>query len=310
MEYFTLNNGVRMPALGYGVFRVEEQDCERCVSDALEVGYRMIDTAAAYGNEAAVGRALRASGIARRELFITTKLKANGPDPMTREAFLRSLDELGLDYVDLYLIHQPYGNVFGCYDEMERLLEEGLVRAVGVSNFTNCALMDVVMNHRIKPAVNQIEISPVNQKASEVAFMKEGQIQPMAWGPLSQGGKGGMFESEILREIAEKHGKTMAQAALRWHIQRGVVAIPKSSRKERMQENFDIFDFALTEEEMERMAGMEKGNFDDPHEDPAFVRMLCGKWDLNGYREKRGGNANESDQRIASCTPEVQKGTI
>lgn len=287
MEYITLNNGIKMPALGFGVFRVETAECERCVNDALEVGYRMIDTAAAYQNERAVGKAVKASGIPRNELFITTKLRANGPDPMTREAFLTSLDELGLDYVDLYLIHQPYGNTFGCYDEMERLMDEGLIRAIGVSNFSNTALMDIIVNHKVRPAVNQIEISPVNQKCSEVEFMKQQQVQPMAWGPLSQGGKGGMFENEMLKNLAEKYGKTIAQVALRWHIQRGVAAIPKSTHKERMQENFDIFDFALTDEEMQKMAGLEIGNFDDLHEDPAFVQMLCGKWDLNGYRKKR-----------------------
>ena len=284
MEYTVLNNGVRMPMLGYGVFRIEEAECERCVSDALETGYRMIDTAEAYENEAAVGRAIRKSGIPREELFITTKLKCSGPDPMTRDAFERSLEALGLDYVDLYLIHQPYGNIFGCYDALERILEEGKVRAIGVSNFTSTMLADILVNHRVRPAVNQIEISPVNQKEKDVAFMKQEGVQPMAWGPLSQGGKGGMFDSGILNNLARRYGKTPAQVALRWHIQRGVAAIPKSSRKERMRENLDVFDFSLTEDEMLQMAGMEIGNFDDLHEDPEFVKMLCGKWKLNEYR--------------------------
>lgn len=240
MEYTLLNNGVRMPMLGYGVFRVEEKECERCVRDALEVGYRLIDTATAYRNEEAVGRAIRASKIPREELFITTKLKRNGPDPLTEEEFYRSLDRLGLDYVDLYLIHQPFGNTFGAWDSMERLYEAGKIRAIGVSNFTNVMLADLTANHRIVPALNQIEISPVNQKTSSVEYMKRANIQPQAWGPLSQGGKAGMFDHEIIQQIAKTHDRTVAQVALRWHLQRGVAVIPKSVRRERMEENFRI----------------------------------------------------------------------
>ena len=282
MNYITLNNGIKMPQLGYGVFRIDEAECERCVSDALEAGYRLIDTAAAYENEAAVGRAVRNSGIKREDLFIVTKLKANGYDPMTRDAFERSLEALGLDYVDLYLIHQPYGNTFGAYDMLEKFQEEGRARSIGVSNFSIPLLTDIIVNHRIRPAVNQIEISPVNQKAAEVEFMKSENIQPMAWGPLSQGGKGNMFENEIICALAEKYGKSVAQIALRWHIQRGVVAIPKSTNKDRMRQNLDIFDFSLTEDEMELMKKMEIGNFDDVHEDPGFIKMICGKWNITG----------------------------
>ncbi len=289
MEYTVLNNGVRMPLLGYGVFRIDEAECQRCVEDALDVGYRLIDTAAAYDNEAAVGRAIKNSGIPREELFITTKLKVNGPDPMTEEAFYRSLELLDLDYVDLYLIHQPYGNIFGAYDTIERLMEEKKIRAIGVSNFSNALLTDVMVNHRIRPAVNQIEISPVNQKAAEVDYMHAEQVQPMAWGPLSQGGKGGMFDSEILKSLAEKYSKSVAQVALRWHTQRGVAAIPKSTNKERMKQNLDIFDFRLTEEEMQLITQLEIGNFDDLHEDTNFIKMICGKWDLNGYRAAKAG---------------------
>lgn len=289
MEYTILNNGRKMPLLGFGVFRIEEAECERCVSDALEVGYRLIDTAAAYGNEAAVGRAVRRSGIAREELFLVTKLKCNGPDPMTEEAFARSLEALGTDYIDLYLIHQPYGNVFGCYDALERILESGKVKSIGVSNFGSPFLADILVNHRIRPAVNQIEISPVNQRVAEVAFMRKEQVQPMAWGPLAQGGKSGMFEHDYLTTLADKYGKSPAQIALRWHLQRGVAAIPKSTSRARMMENMDIFDFELTEEEIEGMSCMELGNTGDLHEDPEFVKMLCKKWRLNEYRKERAG---------------------
>lgn len=280
MEYTTLHNGVTMPLLGYGVFQMEEAECERCVSEALENGYRLIDTAEAYGNEAAVGRAIRQSKIAREELFVVTKLKCNGPDPMTKEAFERSLEALDMEYVDLYLIHQPYGNVFGCYNVLEELLERGAVKAIGVSNFTIPQLADILANHRIPPAVNQIEINPLNQKAAEVEYMRKEQVQPMAWGPLSQGGKNGMLDHETLKKLGNKYGRTTAQIALRWHIQRGVAAIPKSSRAERMRENMNIFDFELSGEEMRQIAKMDRGNAEDIHEDPDFIKMLCGQWKL------------------------------
>lgn len=287
MEYITLNNGISMPMLGYGVFRIDEAECERCVSDALEVGYRLIDTAAAYENEAAVGRAIRNSGIPREELFITTKLKVNGPDPMTQEEFDKSMDKLGLDYVDLYLIHQPYGNTFGAWDAMEKICASGRAKSIGVSNFSNAMLADLLVNHAIDPAVNQIEISPINQKQADVAYMQSKGVAPMAWGPLSQGGKGNMFENPVLLALAEKYEKSVPQIALRWHTQRGVVAIPKSTNRERMIQNLNIFDFSLTEEEMRQIETVEVGNTDDLHGETWFVEMLCGKWRLNDYRNSR-----------------------
>ncbi len=261
MQYVRLYNGVEMPMTGYGTFQLSDgAPCERCVSDALESGYRLIDTAASYQNETGIGNALRQSGVARKELFVTTKLWVQdaGYDAALK-AFDASLKKLGLDYLDLFLIHQPFGDYYGAWRAMERLYEEGAVRAIGVSNFSPERLVDLCMNHAIRPMVNQIEIHPFYQQQEALKVMNEYGIVPEAWGPLSEAQKD-IFHQKTLLKIAEKHGKTVAQVILRWHFQRGVVTIPKTTHKERMEENLDIGDFTLTEKEMDAVAAMDIGH--------------------------------------------------
>lgn len=280
MQSITLNNGVQMPMEGYGVFQINDAaQCEQCVSDALSLGYRLIDTASAYGNEEAVGRAIRSSGVAREELFITTKLWVQDTGyENTRKAFFTSLEKLGLDYLDLYLIHQPFGDYYGSWRAMEELHREGKVRTIGVCNFPPERLVDLCMNHEITPAVNQIEIHPFFQQDEAIQVMKEFQVTPQAWGPLSEGQKD-IFHNKTLETIARKHDKTVAQVILRWHIQRGVIVIPKSVRKERMAENLSIWDFALTEKEMKTIAGMDIG-----HSEIIDHRCWCTAKQLNGFK--------------------------
>lgn len=261
MQYVRLYNGVEMPMTGYSTFQLSDgAPCERCVSDALESGYRLIDTAASYQNETGIGNALRQSGVARKELFVTTKLWVQdaGYDAALK-AFDASLKKLGLDYLDLFLIHQPFGDYYGAWRAMERLYEEGAVRAIGVSNFSPERLVDLCMNHAIRPMVNQIEIHPFYQQQEALKVMNEYGIVPEAWGPLSEAQKD-IFHQKTLLKIAEKHGKTVAQVILRWHFQRGVVTIPKTTHKERMEENLDIGDFTLTEKEMDAVAAMDIGH--------------------------------------------------
>ncbi|HIY03421.1 MAG TPA: aldo/keto reductase [Candidatus Anaerotignum merdipullorum] len=261
MQSVTLYNGIQMPVMGYGTFQITDAAlCEKCVSDALEIGYRLFDTAAAYRNEAAIGNAIRHSGISRQELFITTKLWVQdaGYDSTLR-AFDRSLHQLGLDNLDLYLIHQPFGDIYGAWRAMERLYQEGAVRAIGVSNFSPERLVDLYMNQEIKPMVNQIEIHPFFQQKNAIQVMQSSQIIPEAWGPLSEAQKH-IFQHKVLTSIAQRHGKTTAQVILRWHFQRGVISIPKTIHKERMAENFHIWDFSLTEKEMHAIAGMDIGH--------------------------------------------------
>jgi 2,5-diketo-D-gluconate reductase A len=272
----TLNNGVQMPILGFGVFQVPDPaECERSVRDALDVGYRLLDTAAIYRNEAAVGAAIRNSQVDRAELFVTTKLWV--PDVSyagAKAAFQRSLDKLQLDYLDLYLIHQPYGDVYGAWRAMEELYHAGRIRALGISNFYPDRVVDFVLHNEVAPAVNQVEIHPFYQQAEAQAVMQENNVQAQAWGPFAEG-KNGLFENEALRSIGGKHGKSIAQVVLRWLIQRSIVAIPKSVRKERMAENFAIFDFALDDEDMAAIATLDQNvtSFLD-HRDPATVKML------------------------------------
>jgi len=272
----TLNNGIRMPLLGFGVFQIADADaCERSVSDALEVGYRLIDTAASYGNEEAVGNAIRRSGVPRDELFVTTKLwiQDAGYDS-TRRAFDRSMQRLQLDTLDLYLIHQPYGDVYGSWRAMQELYDEGRIRAIGVSNFHPDRVMDLMMHNDVLPAVDQIETHPFHQQVETQKFLQANGIQIESWGPFAEG-RNDIFHNPLLRSIAENHRKSIAQVIVRWLTQRGVVAIPKSVRKERMAENFDIFDFELTADEMIAIATLETGtsSFFD-HRDPAMVKML------------------------------------
>lgn len=280
MEFQALNNGVQMPMEGYGVFQITDAaQCEQCVSDALSLGCRLIDTASAYGNEDAVGRAIRSSGVAREELFITTKLWVQDTGyENTRKAFDVSLEKLGLDYLDLYLIHQPFGDYYGSWRAMEELHREGKIRAIGVCNFLPDRLVDLCMNHEIAPAVNQIEIHPFFQQDEAIQVMKEFQVAPQAWGPLSEGQKD-IFHNKTLETIARKHDKTVAQVILRWHIQRGVIVIPKSVRKEHMAENLSIWDFALTEKEMKTIAGMDIG-----HSEIIDHRCWCTAKQLNRFK--------------------------
>jgi diketogulonate reductase-like aldo/keto reductase len=249
MQKIVLNNGVEMPILGFGVFQIEDlAECERSVRDAIDVGYRLIDTAASYGNEEAVGNAIRGSGVARNELFVTTKLWiADTGYEKTKRAFDRSMKRLQLDYLDLYLIHQPYGDVFGSWRAMEELYRDGRVKAIGVSNFYPDRVMDFMVHNEVVPAVNQVETHPFHQQVETQKFLKENNIQIESWGPFAEG-KNNIFRNEVLVSIAEKHGKTVAQVILRWLTQRNIVVIPKSVRKDRMAENFDIFDFELIQE--------------------------------------------------------------
>jgi 2,5-diketo-D-gluconate reductase A len=271
-----LNNGVEMPQLGFGVFQVPDPaECERSVCDAITIGYRLIDTAASYKNEEAVGKAIKRSGVPRGDLFITTKLwVADAGYEKAKRAFERSMQKLGLEYLDLYLIHQPYGDVFGAWRAMEELHKEGRIRAIGVSNFHPDRVMDFLVHNEIAPAVNQIETHPFHQQIDAQRFLAENKIQIESWGPFAEG-RNDIFKNPVLVSLAAKHRKTVAQVILRWLTQRGVIVIPKSVRKERMAENFDAFGFELAAEDMETIKGLDTGKslfFD--HRDPAMVKWL------------------------------------
>src|SRR4051812_3932999 len=276
MKNVVLNNGVEMPILGFGVFQIPDAvECERSVSEALETGYRLIDTAAAYGNEEAVGNAIRRSGVARGEIFVTTKLWiSDAGDERAKRAFERSLQRLQLEYLDLYLIHQPYGDVYGSWRALEELYREGRVRAIGVSNFQPDRLMDLLVHNEVAPAVNQVETHPFNQQIEAQQFMQEHGVQIESWGPFAEG-RNNIFGNELLLSIAGKYGKTVAQVILRWLTQRGVVAIPKSVRKERIVENFNVLDFDLNPEDMAAIATLDtKESLFFDHRDPKMVKML------------------------------------
>lgn len=276
MQKVILNNGVEMPILGFGVFQVPDlSECEKAVIDAIEVGYRLIDTAASYGNEEAVGNAIKKSGVPREELFITTKLWIQDAGyENTLKAFEKSLNKLQLEYLDLYLIHQPYGDVFGSWRAMQELYNAGKIRAIGVSNFHPDRIADLIANSGFTPAVNQIETHPFHQQVETQKFLEENQIQIESWGPFAEG-KNDIFKNETLTSIASKNNKSVAQVILRWLTKRGVVAIPKSVRKERMAENFDIFDFKLSADEMLQISTLDTNAslfFD--HRDPNMVKWL------------------------------------
>ncbi len=276
MEYTVLNNGVRMPLEGFGVFQVSDlAQCEQAVIDAIASGYRLIDTAAAYMNEEAVGAAIRKSNVPREELFITTKLWVQDATyEGAKQAIDTSLAKLGLDYLDLYLIHQPMKDYLGAYRAMEEAYREGKLRAIGVCNFYPNRLCDFCESVEIIPAVNQVELHPFFQQEDALQLMHEYGVQPQAWGPFAEG-KHGIFTHPLLSEIGEKYGKSAAQVALRWNVQRGVVVIPKSVHKERMEQNIDIWDFMLSEEDMKRIAELDLGHSEIvDHSDPQFVRML------------------------------------
>jgi 2,5-diketo-D-gluconate reductase A len=276
MQHVKLNNGVVMPILGFGVFQVTDMaECERSVLEAIATGYRLIDTAQSYGNEEAVGSAIKKSGIAREDLFITTKLWIQSDGyPRAKKSFEQSLNKLQLDYIDLYLIHQPYGDVYGQWRAMQELYREGKVKAIGVSNFHPDRLMDLMIHHEIVPAVNQIETHPFHQQIETQQFLKDNKVQIESWGPFAEG-KNNIFHNELLLSIGNKYNKSVAQVILRWLTQRGVIAIPKSVRKERMEENFNIFDFNLSDEDMNLIKELDtKASLFFDHRDPAMVKWL------------------------------------
>lgn len=279
MNTITLNNGVKMPQMGYGVYQVSAEECERCVLDAISVGYRLIDTAQAYHNEEAVGRAIEKCGVPRNELFIVTKIWiSNAGEEKAYASILESLNKLKTDYVDLLLIHQPFGDYYGSYRAMERAYREGKARAIGVSNFYPDRFIDLQAHVEIKPAVNQVETHVFNQQVQAQKYMQKYGCQIMSWGPFAEG-LNNFFHNETLTEIGKAHGKTLAQTALRFLIQRGVVIIPKSTHKERMQENFSIFDFELTDEEMSRIGALDlKHSLFFSHYDPATVEQFM-QWE-------------------------------
>ena len=279
MENVLLNNGVEMPILGFGVYQVTDpNECETSVFEAINAGYRLIDTAQAYGNEEAVGKAIKKSGVAREELFITTKLWVSDVSyDKAKKAFEKSLKNLGLDYLDLYLIHQPYGDVHGAWHAMEELYKEGRIRAIGISNFQPDRVMDMIVFNEVVPAVNQIETHPFNQHVETQKFLVENKVQIESWGPFAEG-RNDIFKNELLASIGKKYNKSIAQVILRWLTQRGVVVIPKSVRKERIIENLNIFDFKLSPEDMEAIASLDTGKslfFD--HRDPAIVKWMGGR---------------------------------
>lgn len=279
MEYITLNNGVKMPMLGYGVYQISQQECEKCVRDAIEIGYRAIDTAQAYHNEDAVGRAIAQCGIPRQELFLTTKVWiSNAGYEKAKASIEASLHNLKTDYVDLLLIHQPFGDYYGTYRAMEEAVRAGKARAIGVSNFYPDRWLDLFHFCEIKPAVNQVETHVFQQQKTAHALMKKYGIQIESWGPFAEG-KNGMFTNEILKTVGGRYGKTAAQTALRFLVQSGVAVIPKSVKKERMKENFNVFDFSLSEDEMHQIEALDTAqslffSHYDPHTVEWFMSLV------------------------------------
>lgn len=276
MPSVLLNNGVAMPTLGFGVFQVPDpEECERSVLEALQTGYRLIDTAAAYLNEDAVGKAIKRSGVLREEIFVTTKLwvQDTGYDK-TKKAFEKSLKRLQLDYLDLYLIHQPFGDVYGSWRAMEELYREGKIKAIGISNFQPDRVMDLIVHNEVVPAVNQIEVHPFQQQIETQKFLQENGVQIESWGPFAEG-KNDIFKNELLLSLAGRYKKTVAQVILRWLTQRGVIVIPKSVHKERIIENFNIFDFELTPKDMNAIMALDtKTSLFIDHRDPAVVKRF------------------------------------
>ncbi len=277
MEYATLYNGVKMPILGYGVYQVTKEECERCVLDALRAGYRSIDTAQSYANEEEVGEAIEKSGIARDDIFLTTKvwIEHYGYEE-TKASVIESMRKLKTDYLDLCLLHQPFSDYYGAWRALEELYNEGKIRAIGVSNFYPDRLIDLALFSSIKPMVNQVETHVFNQQKTAHEIMEKYNIRQEAWAPFGEG-RGGLFENATIREIGVKYGKSTAQVMLRWLIQRGIVVIPKSTHYERMVENLDVFDFTLSEEDMDKIAALDKEQSSFfSHTDPAIVEWMAG----------------------------------
>jgi 2,5-diketo-D-gluconate reductase A len=279
MEYFKLNNGLQMPALGFGVFQIPDPKiCTQSVLEAIRVGYRLIDTAASYGNEEAVGAAIKESGATRDELFITTKVWIQDVGyEKTKRAFEQSLKRLQLAYLDLYLIHQPYSDIFGAWRAMEELYREGKIRAIGVCNFPDYRVMDLIVNAEIKPVINQVETHPFNQQWQSAEFLKANDVRIQSWGPFAEG-RNNLFTNELLMSIAVQHRKSVAQVVVRWLLQRGVVVIPKSTHAERIAQNFNVFDFRLTDHEMASIVQLDRGkSLFFNHQDPEMVKNLSAR---------------------------------
>ncbi len=293
MEYVTLSNGVKMPKLGYGVYQVNKEECERCVLDALKVGYRHIDTAQSYFNEEEVGNAIAKSGIPREQIFLTTKVWVEhyGYDE-TKKSVLESMRKLKTNYIDLVLLHQPFSDYYGAWRALEDLYAEGVIKAIGVSNFYPDRLVDICRFARIKPMVNQVETHPHNQQIEAREWMEKYGVRHEAWAPFGEG-RGGMFEEPLLVEIGKKYGKTAAQVILRWDMQRNVIAIPKSTHIEKMEQNFDIFDFELSEEDMEKIATLDKKQSSFfSHYDPKMV-----EWFAEMVEQRKHNNDHKKEKK-------------
>ena len=293
MEYVTLNNGIKMPILGYGVYQVTKEECERCVLDALEVGYRSIDTAQSYFNEEEVGNAIKKSGVKREDIFLTSKvwIEHYGYE-QTKASVMESLRKLQTEYIDLMLLHQPFSDYYGAYRALEELYNEGVLRAIGVSNFYPDRLVDIANFADICPMVNQVETHIFNQQTEAKKWMDKYEIQIEAWAPFGEG-RGGTFDNPVLMKIGEKYGKTTAQVMLRWNIQRGVVVLPKSTHKERMIQNLDVFDFALTDEDMAEIAALDTATSAFfSHYDPAMV-----EWFVKMVEERKKNNDSSKEKK-------------
>lgn len=293
MEYVTLSNGVKMPILGYGVYQVTKEECERCALDALKAGYRSIDTAQSYFNEEEVGSAIQKSGIAREEIFLTSKVWIeNYGYEGCRKSVEESMRKLKTDYLDLMLLHQPFSDYYGAWRALEDLYEEGRIRSIGVSNFYPDRMVDIASFARIRPMVNQVETHPYNQQILAKEYMDKYGVQIEAWAPFGEG-RGGLFEDSVLRTIGDKYKKTTAQIMLRWHIQRGVVVIPKSTHYERMTENFNVFDFELTDEDMSEIAALDKKTSSFfSHYDPGMV-----EWFVKMVEERKNKNNSSGENK-------------
>lgn len=293
MEYRILSNGVKMPQLGYGVYQVTKEECERCVLDALKAGYRLIDTAQSYFNEEKVGSAIKKSGISREEIFLTTKvwIEHYGYEN-ARNSVLESMKKLQTEYLDLVLLHQPFGDAYGAWRALEDLYEEGKIRAIGISNFYVDRMVEFVNFNRIKPMINQMEVHIFNQQKQLKEYADKYDVQLEAWAPFGEGRRN-TFNNEVIKAIGDQHGKTAAQVMLRWNIQRGVVVIPKSTHYERMVENFNVFDFTLTDEEMNTIAGLDTATSSFfSHQDPAMV-----EWFVKMVEERKKNNRSENEKK-------------
>lgn len=293
MEYVILNNGVKMPKLGYGVYQVTKDECERCVLEALKVGYRLIDTAQSYFNEEEVGSAMKKSGIPREEIFLTTKvwIEHYGYEN-TKKSVLESMKKLQTEYLDLVLLHQPFGDAYGAWRALEELYEEGKIRAIGISNFYVDRMVEFVNFNRIKPMITQMEVHIFNQQKQLKEYADKYNVQMEAWAPFGEG-RGNTFGNEVIKSIGDRYGKTTAQVMLRWHIQRGIVVIPKTTHYERMEENFNVFDFELTDEEMNTIAGLDTATSSFfSHQDPAMV-----EWFVKMVEERKKNNRSEKEKK-------------